>query len=139
MAKHKPQGYEYRLRVLLRFDEREQVTKTHIRLETAASFASFRYELSIQETRSPHGVKFKILGLKAPQLSLPSSGPATVTREYADLRGMTDIIVEGLDDREATFTVDIAPDRVRLVRKPKESPVEIIVDEQRPTSTDPIT
>ncbi len=136
MAKHKPQGYEYRLRVLLRFDEREQITKTHLRLETATSFASFQYEISIKETRLSNGVKLKILGLKAPQLNLPASGPATFIREYNDLSGQVDIIVEGLDDKPSTFTVSISPDRVELLKKPKESPIEIIVDGNRPTSAD---
>jgi hypothetical protein len=136
MAKHKPQGYEYRLRVLLRYDDREQVTQTHIRLETAASFASFRYEISVQETRLDRGLKLKILGLKAPQLSLPSSGPAAFIREYTNLKGVNDLVVEGLDDKQSVFTVDITPNRVLLVKRPRESPIEIIVDDNRPPSTD---
>lgn len=136
MAKPKsPRQHEYRLLILSRFHEREQHHKTRILLETTKAFASFQYELSVHATREERTLRYKILGLSAPSLSLPASGPARFEREYDDLKGTTDIVIEGLDGSTNTFSVDIAPGSVRVLHKPKHMFVELVVDENRWTSS----
>jgi hypothetical protein len=135
MAKPKaPREREFRLLITSRFHEREQRHKTRILLETTKVFASFQYELSVQSTREDRTLRYKILGLSAPSLSLPASGPARFEREYDDLHGTTDIVIERLDGSTNTFSVDIAPGTVRVLHQPKDAFVEIVVDEQLRTS-----
>jgi hypothetical protein len=136
MAKPRtPREREYRLLVTSRYHEREQRHKTRILLETTKAFASFQYELSVQATREDRSLRYRILGLSAPTLSLPASGPARFEREYDDLQGPVDIVIEGLDGSTNTFSFDVAPGAVRIVHQPKEGFVELIPDEQVRTSS----
>ncbi len=136
MAKPKiPREREYRLLVTSRFNEREQRHKTGIRLETTKAFASFQYELSVHAAREDRTLRYRILGLSAPSLSLPASGPAHFEREYDDLQGTIDVVIEGLDGSSNTFSFDVAPGTVRVVRQPKEAFVELITDEHVRTSS----
>jgi hypothetical protein len=136
MAKPRiPREQEYRLLVTSRFHEREQRHKTRVLLETTKAFASFQYELSVQATREDRTLRYRILGLSAPSLSLPASGPARFEREYDDLQGTFDVVIEGLDGSANTFTFDVAPGAVRIVHQPKEAFVELVPDEHVRTST----
>jgi hypothetical protein len=59
--------------------------------------------------------------LKAPELSLPGSGPAFFQREYKGLNGLYEVIVEGLDRKSALFEFEIQEKLVRLKKAPPDS------------------
>ena len=121
---------EYRILVAPHFNERQQQYTTLVVLETAKSFASFRYELSVQERLEERTIRYRILGLKAPNLSLPAAGHAQFLREYADLKGTYEIVIPGLDGNATSFAVRIAPREVHLLHAPKGPAVEVVTDER---------
>lgn len=129
-----PEALEYRLVIAPRFDEREQKYKTLVLLETAKLFASFRYDLSVKEERGPQHLRYTILGLKTPQLSLPTSGHAQFSRLYADLQGTFEVSVRGLDGNVNTFSVRIKPERVELLKAPPRQFVEFIAGAAEPST-----
>jgi hypothetical protein len=121
---------QYRLLIAPHFDERKQRNTTKVVLETATSFASFRYELTVEEKVTPGTIAYRILGLNAPQLSLPAAGPARFVREYDHLAGSYDLSVQGLDGKTCTVRVRIRPTDVRLVKLPAGAPIQVVTDER---------
>ncbi len=128
MAKSKKaEEFEYRLTLAPHTNERRQQPTILLTIETTKAFASFRYELSIKELSEKRSLHFKILGLKAPQLSLPASGTAQFTREYDDLHGKYEITVERLDGKTNTFSVSITQKNIKILSSPKNPFIEVIV------------
>lgn len=119
---------DYRLRVFPLFKDHEQRYTTQFVLETTQSFASFVYDLSVKEHREANTIFWKVLGLKPPQLSIPASGHATFEREYDNLDGVYDLVLQGLDGRTNTFTLQISSRKIDLLRSTKEKFAELILD-----------
>lgn len=131
MAKQQtPAISEYRLLVTPHFNERGQKYTTLVRLETVKAFASFQYELSVEEELGKKLIKYRVRGLKTPHLSLPASGHAGFEHEYEDLKGTYEITVEGLDGKTNAFTVRIAPEQVKVTKSPPEPFVHLITDKR---------
>jgi hypothetical protein len=127
-------GAEYRLLITPKFDERRQVTTTLFLLETTKIFASFRYELSVTVAVSGPSIRLSILGLKTPDLSLPSAGPARFSREFDGLKGAYEIVVEGLDHNTNSFSVRISDTTVHLLQPSARTFVTLFTDPNlRPT------
>jgi hypothetical protein len=119
---------EYRLLIVPKFDERRQITTTVFHLETAKYFASFRYELSVEVARSGNTIRFTILGLKAPDLSLPAAGHARFMQEFDGMKGIYEVIVEGLDGVVNTFSVRIAESSINILQSPPRTFVHLVTD-----------
>jgi hypothetical protein len=127
-AKEEP---EYRLLIAPHLAERTQQYVTRVILETTKAFASFRYELSVEEQIEEDSLRFTIVGFKAPGLSLPAAGPARFQKTYENLKGTFTLTVEGIDGRSNSFTVNIAPKKVELVKAPRQPFVLIETDASR--------
>lgn len=136
MAKKKSlqPAYEYRLLVTPHFDEREQVHKTLFVLETTKIFASFRYELTVDEVIEGKNIALTVRGLTAPRLSLPTSGSARYERLLDNLNGTYDISVKGLDSMINSFKLKVTPKTVRVLSSPREGFVQIVTDLETWTS-----
>ena len=119
--------FEYRLTISPHVNERQNIPATLITIETTKAFASFRYELSIQEELNGKNIRYTILGLKAPQLSLPASGTAQFVREYENLGGKHTIVVESLDGTTNEFTISIAKKNIKILKSPKTPFIELVV------------
>jgi hypothetical protein len=119
---------EYRLLITPQFNERGQKYTTLFLLETVKSFASFRYDLSVEETLDKKTIRYRVLGLKTPHLSLPSPGHAQFMREYDNLKGTYDVVIEGLDGKTNSFSIRIAPQQVRLMSPPTQSFISVCTD-----------
>ena len=96
-------------------------------IETTKLFASFRYELSVREEIHGKQLRFTILGLKAPQLSLPASGSAQFVREYDELKGKQDFVVMNLDGAVNEFSVNFLKKKAAILKSPKHPFIEVIV------------
>ncbi len=118
---------EYRLIVTPHFNERKQARTTRVTIETTKVFASFRYELSVKETVKGRQLTYKILGLKAPQLDLPSSGSARFEREYDGFNGRYEIIVECLDGSKNAFEINVTPKQIKMLKSPKTTFIEPVI------------
>ncbi len=110
------------------FNERAQKFTTLVILATSKSFASFRYELSVEEHVKKNHIKYKVLGLKAPGLSLPAAGHARFVREYEDLHGIYRLVVQGLDNKEYKCAVKISPSEVKVLKSPTGQFMEVVTD-----------
>jgi hypothetical protein len=119
---------EYRLLVSRQLNERLQIPTLRIILETEQSFASFRYELSVEEQRDLNRLRFRILGLRAPQISLSGAGHASFMKEYDDLTGRCVITVVGLDGTETTCAVHVDAHGIRLASRPSTPHVTLLLN-----------
>ena len=119
--------YEYRLTIAPHFNTQRQTRTVLITIETTRRFASFRYDLSIREEENDRYLRFSIIGLKAPQLSLPASGSARFVREYDNLKGKYTITVVSLDGTESTFIVNFTTRHITVLKSPKQSIIELVV------------
>ena len=129
-AKHPP-TLDYRLLITPRFNEREQRYVTLLLLETTQFFSAFAYELSVLEQRGKGTLQLTILGLKAPQLSLPRVGHAQFRKEYEDLHGVYEVTIKGLDEKTNTFSLRISEKQVELLKAPPKKFVDLFVEESR--------
>ena len=122
-----PLATGYRLKVASVSEDREHRPKTRFTLETSQLFASFVYDLSVEEQRDGNHIHFKILGLRPPQLSIPSSGRASFMREYDDLAGLCSVTVESLDGKVNTFKLRITKGKITLLQSPRERFIELVL------------
>jgi hypothetical protein len=123
----KTPDFDYRLTISPHVNERQNTPTTVITIETTKAFASFRYELSVKEETNGKEIRYTILGLKAPQLSLPASGTAQFRREYEHLKGKCTILVESLDGTTNEFAVNISGENIRILKSPKTPFIELII------------
>ena len=129
MAKHtKVRRTDYRLLITPHVNDRTDRKTTLVVLETAQSFASFRYDLSVEETLAGKNLTYRVLGLRAPSLTLPSAGHAAYSREYDDLKGTYCVSVIGLDGVPVQCTVKIAPGKVDILKQPTGHSLTVITD-----------
>jgi hypothetical protein len=122
-----PPTLGFRLSIASIVDERDQQHKIRISLETVQSFSSFVYELSVEERREGNTLRYKVLGLKPPQLSIPASGRAKYERVYDDVVGPLEITVEGLDGNTNTFAVRVAEHAVTILKSPPAPFTELVI------------
>src|SRR5436309_13245213 len=118
---------EYRLLITPRFKDREKVIVTHVELRTVNEFTSFHYEIVVKPDLAGTVLRLNIHGLRAPQVSLPGSGPATFAIEYPNLKGHYTVIVSKLDHEENTFFVDISPGGVIVKKSPQSKFVDVVM------------
>ncbi len=123
-----PDDAEYRLFVFSRYKDTEQEYRTVVVLQTTEEFASFRYELSVDEEITDREIRYTVTGLTAPRLSLPGSGPALFRREYRNFHGTYRITVEGLDRISNSFEFEIGEKQVHLLRSPSRPFVVVSTD-----------
>jgi hypothetical protein len=127
-APRKSADSEYRLLVVPQLAERTQRMTTLLVLETVKSFATFRYELSVQEHFQPPSFRFVVAGFKTPRLDLPSSGPAQYRTVFEGLDGVYEVTIEGIDGRINTFSLRVAPTKVSVLKAPQKPFVHIVTD-----------
>lgn len=120
---------EYRLLIAPHLNERTQRYTTRVALETSKPFAAFRYILNVKEQINGKSILYKVVGLSAPKLSLPSPGPASFSTEYEALKGEYTVSVEGIDGKVSTFGVRIGPRQVKLTKPVADGVIEVVTDE----------
>ncbi|MGA9115294.1 MAG: hypothetical protein WB626_00800 [Bacteroidota bacterium] len=126
--KQKTAGEGYRLRMYPRRDPSRSRRTTVFILETVRTFASFPYELSVQETVEAASISFAVRGLQAPRLSLPGPGRARYVSEHEGLTGTYEVSVEGMDGRRARCAIIIGGDAVRVMRRPEDGRLELFTE-----------
>ncbi|MBI4549017.1 MAG: hypothetical protein HY707_13625 [Ignavibacteriae bacterium] len=117
---------EYRLLITPKYNERTKETVTLVALRTVNEFSNFRYELVVEPEFANNTLRLNIHGLRAPQLTLPESGPALFQTEYSDLIGAYTIIVSKLDQEENAFSIKISNEKVTVEKSPNKKFVEIV-------------
>lgn len=115
---------EYRLLVTSLYKEREKEFVTLIGLRTFNEFTNFHYELIVDISLSGKTLEIDIRGLRAPQVTIPGSGPAVFMKEVKDLHGTYTIVVKKLSKEENIFSLHITKEKVVV----KESPAKRFTD-----------
>ena len=121
---------EYRLLIIQRFKEREGKTVTLVALRTVNEFTSFRYEIVAGLEVDGQKIRLKIHGLRAPQVTIPGTGPALFREEHEQLRGLYTVAVSKLDREENVFSVRFDGDIVTVESSPRNKFVEIVTNEE---------
>jgi hypothetical protein len=129
---------EYRLLLTPTLDERTQTVVTLVVLETSKAFASYRYELSVEEHFEGKSLTLSILGFRTPKLSLPAYGPAQFERQYPVWRGTYAVTIKGIDGRTNVFSVRVGPKRIELLKSPRQPFVEFITETSRWSESHPL-
>lgn len=119
---------EYRLLIMPLFKEREQKHVTLFAIRTINEFNSFRYEISWDSIIKDGTIRFTLRGLRAPQVTLPGTGPAVNSMELENLHGDYQIIISKHGKDENKFSVDISDKQVALIKIPRKKFVEIVTD-----------
>jgi hypothetical protein len=119
---------EFRVLIAPRYKEREKETVTLIALKTVNEFTSFHYEIVVSPDITDHTITLKILGLRAPQITLPGSGPAHFESEHKNLSGRYTVIVSKLDHQENNFSVMISDKQTVVEGSPENTFVEIVTN-----------
>ncbi len=100
--KKKRREPEYLLRVFHHLDNRTKRNTVVFQVETLKIFKHFNYEVLINDRMEHALIELNILGIHAPLMVMPGTGPAKGRKEYSNLRG--------------TYTVRVAkPNRVSEV------------------------
>jgi hypothetical protein len=120
---------QYRLLIAPHTNERTYRPTTLVVLETAQSFAAFRYELSVEEKIEEKALTYRIRGLRAPSLDLPAAGRAAFRKEYSDLHGTYTVSVIGLDGAATECTVKISPKKVVVLKPPTGRSLSLITEQ----------
>ena len=110
----KQESAEFRILVAPAVNERTGRPTTVVVLQTTKTFSTFRYVLAVEDRLEGSALTLKVLGLRTPNLDLPSTGPAEFRKEYEGLPDELRITVEGLDGSHSTIGTRISPDRVTL-------------------------
>jgi len=105
---------EYRLLVTPVYKEREKQIVTLFGLRTINEFSNFHYEIIVEPAISDKTIRLDIRGLRAPQVTIPGSGPAVFRQEFPDLHGTYSLVVRKLDKQENFFTINITDKSVTV-------------------------
>jgi hypothetical protein len=109
---------EYRLLITPKLKERGKNAITLIALRTVIEFTNFRYDIIVEPKNTDRTLHFNIRGLRAPQVSLPGTGPAIFKSEYENLEGPYDLIIS-----------KHGKDEIKLKKSPQNKFIEIVTDE----------
>jgi hypothetical protein len=126
MRKKKKSPIEYRLFIFPFRGETARKRGTVFRLETVKEFSNFSYTIAVEERLTEDAIIWKIHGLRAPEISLPATGPASYERKYENLRGVLSFTIMKLDGVENTFTLDFFNRKVSIIKAPRRGFLEVL-------------
>lgn len=120
---------EYNLLMTLKYKEHEKKAITNFKLRTVSEFSYFRYEIIVESIIHNRTIQFDIHGLRAPQVAIPSSGPAIFTTEIETVNGRYTLIITKSNKKENRFTINIKKNNIIVEESPENKFVEIIANE----------
>lgn len=122
---------EYRLLMTQRrVNERDQTMETFVALRTTLEFRNFLYEIIVEPTVAEKVLHLTIHGLRAPQVTIPGTGPAKFSTTFGDLHGRYEVIITKPNGEENAFTVHIANDHVDLETSPRKKFADLVTREE---------
>ena len=121
---------EYRLLVAPYFDERANKHGTLVALRTVDEFSNFTYEIIVETSLSGKSLRLHIQGLRAPQVSIPGSGPAVFRTILPVLDGTYSVVVRKLGKDENTFVIQCTRTGVIVKETPHERFIDIVTSEE---------
>ena len=119
---------EYRLLVTPVYKEREKQIVTLFGLRTINEFSNFHYEIIVEPAIADKTIRLDIRGLRAPQVTIPGSGPAVFRQEFSDLHGTYSLVVRKLDKQENFFTINITDKSVTVKESDEHRFCEVVTN-----------
>lgn len=117
---------EYRLLIAPLYKEDENKRVITFALRTTNEFSNFRYEIIVESELKDATIRFNIRGLRAPQVSIPGSGPAIYKTEYPDLGGEHNLIIIKPGKEENLYTVSFTKKLISIIKSPKNKFVDVV-------------
>ena len=121
---------EYRLLMRQTYDEREQAIVTQVGIRTINDFQNFLYEIVVTAELNDRVIKLHIHGLRAPQVTIPGTGPAKFKTSFRDLRGLYTVIISKLNKEENQYEVEITEKAVVVAKSPKKKFIDLVTNEE---------
>ncbi|HEV8538563.1 MAG TPA: hypothetical protein VGR15_06530 [Bacteroidota bacterium] len=121
---------EYLLLMTPKHKEREKKTIVFVALRTVNEFTNFLYEIVVEPVLNDRMLRLRIQGLRAPQVSIPGTGPAKFSTEFANLRGNYSVVISKPNGQENSFEVNITNEKVVVEKKPRERFVDLVTNEE---------
>ncbi|MBI5476648.1 MAG: hypothetical protein HY964_07915 [Ignavibacteriales bacterium] len=119
---------EYRLLVTPLLKERERKTVTLFAMRTVNEFCNFHYEISLDSVVEERTIRLTIRGLKAPQVSIPDTGPAIKKIEFDNLHGEYKVFISKHGKEENIFSIDVSEKKIKIIKSPKKKFIEIVTE-----------
>ncbi len=126
--KKKKNTVEFLLFISPQYDETRRKETTLFLLETTKEFSTFKYSIVVKETVQDKTLRFEILGLKTPEVTMPAFGPARKKITIDDLHGTYDVVVTKLDGMENHFTLKVSKRGVAVDFQPAGKFVLVFTD-----------
>ena len=120
---------EYRLLIQNLYDESKKQKITSFNLRTISEFSNFSYEIVVDAELQERTIYFNIKGIRAPKLSIPSSGPAFFNIKYPNLNGRYKLIVSKPQKSSNEFLINIAKKKIIIEKLPEEKFIDITSSE----------
>ena len=121
---------EYRLLITQRWNEHKKATVTLVGLRTVIEFRNFLYEIVVEPMLDDRTLHLKIHGLRAPQVTIPGTGPAKFSTAFSELEGSYTVIVTKPNGEENTYGVHIAKGQVVVEQRPRKTFTDIVTKEE---------
>ncbi len=90
-------------------------------VQTTKVFVSFQYDVPLEHDLKGRTIRLKIKGLHAPELLMPGGGPAIGSVHIPGLTGHYQLVVVKQDRTESSFDIEVARERVTVLRSPEQS------------------
>ena len=121
---------EYRLLITPKQGEREKETVILVALRTVNEFKNFLYEIVVEPRLADRTVRLDIHGLRAPQVTIPGTGPAKFMTEFKDLHGIYSVAVSKPNGEENLYKVNISNTEVIIEESPNKKFVDLVTNEE---------
>lgn len=121
---------EYRVLMLQQLDDREKEIVTMVAIRTTIEFKNFLYEIIVEPIVSDRTLHLKIHGLRAPQVTIPGTGPAKFSTTFSKLSGNYNLIIAKPNGEENTFGVAISKDFVTVEPNLNKKFVDVVTKEE---------
>ena len=121
---------EYRLLMTQRHKERDNEAVTLIALRTVNEFRNFLYEITVDSKLEDRTLHLYIHGLRAPQVSIPGTGPAKFTTEIPGLKGHYTVVISKPTKEENVFEVTITDKLVMVEASPHKRFADLVTTEE---------
>lgn len=121
---------EYRILITPKKKDREGEIVTLVALRTVNEFKNFLYEIVVKTELIDRTLHLHIHGLRAPQVSIPGTGPAKFTTEYRNLEGNYSIVVSKPNGSENYYDVHVSAEKVVIEKSPTIKFVDLVTNEE---------
>jgi hypothetical protein len=121
---------EYRCVINKAFDEISGMEYTTFSFETAKEFSSFRYEIAVRYKLEPGVLIFRVLGMTATRMMMPSFGTAKSVLKVPHLPyGTYTVNFVKSDGAESQFFLEFSKKGVQILKPiPRKRFIDLIID-----------